>query len=123
MAKGKGRKSPGSAGPRKKHGPKRHMFKEYKPMVEAFARTGILKKYYNRESFELALNSRGIRNIPDWLWMEMISLPTEKERKAWFKNLKERNIAKEDKEREAKRSAKEALKKAEADKKIVKSAN
>jgi len=113
MAKGKGKKV-SSGGPHKKHGPKRHMFKEYKPMIYAFAQSGLLKKYYNRESFELSLNSRGIRNIPNWLWTEMISLPTEKEKKEWFKNLKTRNITKEDKDREAKKAAKEAIKTAEA---------
>lgn len=42
MAKGKGKG--GSGGPRKAHGPKKHLFKEYKPMIHVFAQAGLLKK-------------------------------------------------------------------------------
>ena len=89
MAKGKGKPS-ASAGPRlrKNHGPKRHMFREYKPMVHEIAKAGILTKYHDRESFELALSARGIRQNIDAYWNEFLKLPTIAAKKEWFKNLK-----------------------------------
>ena len=89
MAKGKGKSSaPSTARLRKNHGPKRHMFRGYKPMVHAIAKTGLLTKYYDRESFELAVAARGIRHNTDPLWSEFVALPTIVAKKEWFKNLK-----------------------------------
>ena len=87
MAKGKGKKV-SSGGPHKKHGPKRHMFKEYKPMIHSIAKTGLLSKYYDKESFELALSARGIRQNVNAYWHEFVLLPTVAAKKEWFKNLK-----------------------------------
>ena len=82
MAKGKGgKKVSASSGLRKKHGPKRHMFKDYKPMVHSIAKTGILSKYYDKESFELALSARGIRQNVNAYWAEFIKIPTLAEKK------------------------------------------
>lgn len=114
MAKGKGKKV-SSGGPHKKHGPKRKLFHEWSKVTRMdLAKSGVLTKYYNKTSFELSLQARGIRNIPSWLWDEMISLPTQKEKEEWFKGLKSRNLVREDKEREEKKAAKQALKQAEA---------
>ena len=88
MAKGKGKKV-SSGGPHKKHGPKKHRFKEYKPMIHAFAKTGILSKFSNRESWEQSLTDKGVRNIDDSLWKEFISL-SRKEQVEWFKNHKKK---------------------------------
>ena len=62
MAKGKGKKV-SSGGPHKKHGPKRHLFRDYKPMIKAFADAGLLSKYDNYESWVLACQARGKRNV------------------------------------------------------------
>jgi len=89
MAKGKGGR-PASVGPklRKMHGPKRHLFKEYKPMIHSMAKTGILSKYDNKESFELALAARGIKKDVNNLWAEFSKLPTKAAKDEWFKNLR-----------------------------------
>ena len=85
MAKGKGKKV-SSGGPHKKHGPKRHLFKEYKPMIHVIAKTGLLSKYYNYESFVLACNARGKRNASKEEFNTFASLPREQQ-KEYFKNL------------------------------------
>ena len=87
MAKGKGKKSTSSGGPHKKHGPKRHMFKEYKPMIKAMADAGLLTKYNDYESWTLACQSRGKRNVTRRDFNEFVVLPLA-EKKAYFKNLK-----------------------------------
>ena len=61
---------------RKNHGPKRHLFKEFKPMVHIFAATGILSKYYNYESFVQACGARGVRTALSEMWMDYSVLPT-----------------------------------------------
>ena len=90
MAKGKGGKPSVSAGPklRKKHGPKKHLFKEYKPMIKAMADAGLLDKYHNKESFALALASRGIKKDVDAMWHQFQMLPDRAAQVEWFKNLK-----------------------------------
>ena len=85
MAKGKGKKV-SSGGPHKKHGPKRHLFKEYKPMIHVIAKTGLLSKYYNYESFVLACNARGKINASKEEFNTFASLPREQQ-KEYFKNL------------------------------------
>ena len=90
MAKGKGGKASAAAGPklRKKHGPKRHMFKGYKPMIKVFADAGVLDKYHDKESFALALAARGIKKDINALWQEFHMLPDRAAQTEWFKNLK-----------------------------------
>lgn len=72
---------------RKNHGPKRHMFKDFKPMVAVFAQTGILSKYYNYESFVQALAIRGVRSMTQELWADFIVMKHE-DKKAFFKDVK-----------------------------------
>lgn len=50
------------SGPHKNHGPKRHLFKDFKPLVHVFGKMGLLTKYNNFESFVLACNARGKKN-------------------------------------------------------------
>ena len=84
MAKGK--KKVSSGGPHKKHGQKKKMWHCWDSTTRIhLANVGLLTKYYNRESWEQALNSRGVRNISEEMWKEFISLSKE-EQKVWFKN-------------------------------------
>ena len=85
MAKGKGRKL-SSGGPNKKHGPKRHLFKEYKPMIKAMADDGLLTKYENFESWQLACAARGFRKADYNEFKKFVVLSLE-EKKQYFKNL------------------------------------
>ena len=96
MAKGKGGKRSVSSGPHKKHGPKKKMFNEYKPMVVKFAQAGLLNKYSCLESFILACQSRGLRHgtQEDWKFrfQTFRSLDDRKKQLEWLrdcKNLKE----------------------------------
>ena len=56
------------------------------------------------------MQARGMKNAPAWLEAEMKNLETPKEKKAWFDNLKVRNITKEDDDRKAKQAKKEEKK-------------
>lgn len=85
MAKGKGG-SKSSGGPHKSHGPKRHLFKEFKPMVHLFAKAGLLSKYNNYESFCLACSARGKRNPTRKDFSEFVGLSREKQ-KEYFASL------------------------------------
>ena len=85
MAKGKGKKV-SSGGPHKKHGPKRHLFKEYKPMIKAFADAGLLSKYHNYESFVLACNAKGKRNTSRQEFNSFVCLSME-DKKKYFQSL------------------------------------
>lgn len=84
MAKGKGKRV-SSGGPHKKHGPKRHLFKEYKPMIKAMADAGLLTKYNDFESWSLAMAARGNRkaDYDEYIKFSVLSL---EEKKAYFKN-------------------------------------
>lgn len=84
MAKGKG-KGGSSGGPHKKHGQKRHLFKEFKPMIKAFADAGLLDKYHNYESFCLACNARGKRNPTKFEFNEFRLLPEDKQKEYFTK--------------------------------------
>jgi hypothetical protein len=86
MAKGKGKKV-SSGGPHKKHGPKRHMFRWAGPMKEAFAKAGILTKYHDYESWQLAMAARGIKKADRAEFNRFVVLSME-EKKAYFANLK-----------------------------------
>jgi hypothetical protein len=85
MAKGKG-KGGSSGGPRKSHGPKRKLFKEFKPMIKAFADAGLLDKYHNYESFCLACNTRGKKNPTRREFTEFTYLTREKQNE-YFKSI------------------------------------
>ena len=85
MAKGKG-KGGSSGGPRKSHGPKRKLFKEFKPMIKTIAAAGLLDKYHNYESFCLACNARGKRNPSKQEFQEFTHLPHDKQ-KEYFTNI------------------------------------
>lgn len=62
MAKGKG-KGASTGGPRKSHGPKRHLHSWTGALKSDFARAGVLSKYHDFQSWQLACTSRGIREI------------------------------------------------------------
>jgi len=86
MAKGK-RKGTSSGGPHKKHGPKRHMHAWCGPMKEAFAKTGILTKYYDFESWQLAMAARGNKKA-DYNEFKAFAALSMEEKKAYFAALK-----------------------------------
>ncbi len=93
---------------RKNHGPKRHMFKDYKPMIKAFADAGILDKYHDFESFQLSCAARGIKADLTEMWNEFRYLPRDKQ-KEYFKNIQEMAVA----ATKRAETRKKALKKAE----------
>lgn len=73
---------------RKNHGPKRHLFHEYKPMVHVFAAAGVLSKYSNYQSFCLSCQAHGVRSNTEAMWEEfrVLEYPAQKE---YLKNIKE----------------------------------
>ena len=85
MAKSRKASAAGSS-LRKKHGPKRHMFSYYKPMVYAMAKTGLLSKYINFESFTQACNAKGKKNVTRQDFAEF-SLLTLDQKRYYFKSL------------------------------------
>lgn len=76
------------SGPHKNHGPKRHMFKELKPMVHVFGKAGMLTKYTSEESFILACQARGRKNVTHKDWAEFIALKTNAEKDAYLAAIK-----------------------------------
>ena len=72
---------------RKNHGPKRHMFKDFKPMIAVFAQTGILSKFYNYESFVQALAVRGVRSMTQELWADFVLL-SHSEKRVFLRDIK-----------------------------------
>lgn len=91
MAKGKG-KGGSSSGPRKSHGPKRKLFKDYKPLIKAFADAGLLNKYNNYESWVLSCNAHGKKNA-SFSEFKAFSMLTMEEKKNFFKSLSKQKIA------------------------------
>jgi len=87
MAKGKGKSNKVSGGPRRIHGPKRHLHHEFKPMVHLIAQSGALTKYNNFESFCLACTARGKKNTSISDFKGFIALTTKKEKDEYFKKL------------------------------------
>lgn len=77
-----------SSGPKKNHGPKRHLFKNFKPFVWEVAPTGILNKYNNEESFILACQARGKKNASHEDWNYFFYKLNDKEKKEYFASLK-----------------------------------
>lgn len=86
MAKGKGKKV-SSGGPRKPHGPKKHLHKDYKPMIKAFADCGLLTKFNDYESWCIACNARGKRITTKEEFKDFSALSLEK-KKEYFKSLR-----------------------------------
>jgi hypothetical protein len=82
-----------SSGPHKNHGPKRKLFKEFKPMIHTIAKTGVLSKYYNLESFMLACQARGLKSGGMAEWKNRFSFFTQDlknraEQNEWLRNCK-----------------------------------
>lgn len=75
-----------SSGPKKMHGPKRHMFKGLKPMIHVLHANGLLNKYNNEESFILACSARGNNKVTHADWMKF-SILSFKDKKEYFKNM------------------------------------
>jgi len=92
---------------RKNHGPKRHMFKDYKPMVKAFADAGLLTKYNDYESFALSCAARGVKTGVREMWSEFCILPRDKQDE-YLANIKERAIAAVAKAEKRKKAAKKS---------------
>ena len=86
MAKGKGKGS-ASSGPRKSHGPKRKLFHCWSStMRKQFADAGLLSKFHNFESFTLACNAKGKRNVTKNDFNEFVVLDDE-EKKKYFEDM------------------------------------
>ena len=87
MAKGKGKKV-ASAGPKKRHGPKKKMFHCWSStMRKHLADAGLLDKVYNFESFALACSAKGKRNVSRGDFLTFIGL-TPEEKEKYFDNIK-----------------------------------
>lgn len=115
MAKGKAKT--GTAGPHKKHGPKRKMFHNYsKTMRMEMAKCGMLSKYNDRESFEASCTARGVRNVTNELWGDFRKLETKEQCNEFLKNIKQNAIAAANKA-DAKKAAREKALKEKEDKK------
>ena len=78
-----------SKGITKQHGPKRKMFHAYTKGVRiSIAKTGVLSKYSDRESFALACTARGARSVTDAMWAEFCALRTKADKDAWLAALR-----------------------------------
>lgn len=86
MGKGKGRKI-GGGGPHKNHGPKRHMFNWAGTSKQEFGAAGLLNKYNNFESWQLACTAKGKKSSTMDEFKEFVCLSMEAKR-AFFKNIK-----------------------------------
>lgn len=73
MAKGKptSKIAKGAKG-RKNHGPKRHLHHDIAPKAlrMATAKSGVFSKYYDYDSFCLAMQARGVRSNTQVMWDE-----------------------------------------------------
>ena len=89
MAKGKGNKKGASSGPRRVHGPKRHLHKDYKPkaLVMEFGKLGLLNKYQDFESWQLACAAKGKKNVSKAEFDKFSGLSIT-DKKEYFKSLK-----------------------------------
>jgi len=87
MAKGKGGKRVSSGGPHKSHGPKRHMHTWCGAMKKDFADAGLLSKYYDFESWQLAMAARGNRKAT-YAEFQAFSLLSMEDKKAYFETHK-----------------------------------
>ena len=86
MAKGKGKKV-ASAGPKKKHGPKKKMFHCWSSTMRMhFAKAGLLNKYSNYEAWQQACQAKGKRTTTHNDFNEFVKLSQE-EKEKFFENL------------------------------------
>lgn len=73
----------------KQHGPKRKMFHAYsKTLRNTLGKAGVLTKYYNRESFNLACQARGVKAASDAMWETFSALRSVAAKDEWFAQLK-----------------------------------
>lgn len=91
----------------KSHGPKRNMFRDYKPMVHQFAKAGLLTKYNDYESFALSCTTRGVKSGIAEMWIEFRCLPRDKQNE-YLKNIRENSIAAIAKSEKRKNAAKKS---------------
>ena len=77
-----------SGGPKKAHGPKKHLFRALKPMVHTLSSDGNLNKYYSYESWCLACTARGKKDISKSEFNKFVMLKTCKEKDAYYKSLR-----------------------------------
>jgi len=77
-----------SSGLKKAHGPKKHLFKALKPMIHSMHQNGLLNKYNAYESWCIAVQARGKKDISKAEFNKFIALKTCKEKDAYFKALK-----------------------------------
>ena len=81
-----------SGGPHKKHGPKRHQFSCYPKAVRiALAKSGLLSKYTDEESWRLACFDRGCKNASHESWRVFCALPSREAQDKWFADLRAKN--------------------------------
>lgn len=85
MAKGKGGRV--SGGPHKNHGPKRHMHVWCGALKHEFAESGLLNKYHDYESWQLAMAARGVKKADEAEFSRFATMSME-DKKAYFANLK-----------------------------------
>ena len=78
MAKGKGGKRTVSAGPKKKHGPKKKLHHCWSSTIRlALAKAGLLSKYNNFESWQQACQAKGKRDATKANFNEFVKLDKE----------------------------------------------
>ena len=88
MAKGKGKKGASAGGPHKKHGPKRHLHHQFSKCIRMqIAKSGLLSKYHDFESWQLAVAARGKRSASYSEFQQFVVLPMDK-KKEYFETLK-----------------------------------
>ena len=77
---------------RKKHGPKRHLWHCYEKGVRIIlGQCGLLTKYNDRESFNLALMARGIRNPTPDMWKTFCNCADRGSQDVYFASMDRRN--------------------------------
>ena len=76
-----------SSGPKKPHGPKKHMWKDCKPLTKQLADAGLLSKYHCYESWCLACSARGKKNTTKAEFNKFVILKTKAEKDIYFANI------------------------------------
>jgi hypothetical protein len=79
---------------RKEHGPKRHLFNDYKPLEWNLGQLGLLSKYHNFESFKLACMARGCKNPTKEMWTTFVKLGTKTEQDNFLDGIRKNKPAK-----------------------------
>ena len=83
MAKGKGKGRVAGGGQHKNHGPKRHMHSWCGALKSEYAKAGVLNKYNDFESWQLAMAARGNRKATEAEFYAFSNLSME-DKKAYF---------------------------------------